>query len=125
MLVDATANQARKRRSVAGRQRQQQQQQQPSQQQILQREPRVHARRSPGHVPPLDRSSISSTLMDASAAAAGRRRGGEEVDRLLRQFPRNRLRIVEKLGEGSFGMVSQSVDEWSAPFALLGQIGEV
>ena len=110
MLVDATANQARKRRSVAGRQRQQQQQpQQESQQQIVQREPRIHARRRPGRVPPLDRSSISSTLVDASTAAAGGRRRGEEVDRLLRQFPRNRLRIVEKLGEGSFGMVSQMV----------------
>ena len=107
MLVDATANQARKRRSVAGRQRQQQQQpQQESQQQIVQKETRIRARRRPGRVPPLDRSSISSTLVDASA---GRRRGGEEVDRLLRQFPRNRLRIVEKLGEGSFGMVSQIV----------------
>ena len=106
VLVDATANQARQRRSVAGRQRQQQQQhqqeQQQQQQQLLQKEPRI-LRRRPSRRPPLDRSSISSTLMDAPAA--GRR--GEEVDRLLRQFPRNRLRIVEKLGEGSFGMVSE------------------
>ena len=111
VLVDATANRARQRRSIAGRQRQQQQQhqqeqqqqQQQNHQQLLQKEPRI-LRRRPSRRPPLDRSSISSTLMD-SPAAAGRR--GEEVDRLLRQFPRNRLRIVEKLGEGSFGMVSE------------------
>ena len=108
VLVDATANRARQRRSITGRQRQQQQQhqqeqqQQQNHQQLLQKEPRI-LRRRPSRRPPLDRSSISSTLLDAGAA--GRRE--EQLDRLLRQFPRNRLRIVEKLGEGSFGMVSE------------------
>ena len=113
MVVDATANQARQRRSTAGRLRhhQQQQQQQQKQQQPPQQRVALRRRQQP-RPPPLDRSSISSALLDTVAGRGGGGGGGDDFGR-LRQFPRSRLRVVEKIGEGSFGMVSEGLSDRS------------